>query len=127
MNVQVQTILFYQITIALWIAFVLGGLYALVHRDAFLKYWSFSWLAVAASLAGALLISVTGPGDGMMPTLALVAGNDEVVAATHARALVAAFRPGGITVIEVPGAGHNDIQLWPPYDATIGGFFNSGT
>ena len=74
MNVQVQTILFYQITIALWIAFVLGGLYALVHRDAFLKYWSFSWLAVAASLAGALLTSVTGPGDGMMPTLALVAG-----------------------------------------------------
>jgi len=61
------------------------------------------------------------------PTLALVAGNDEVITAAHARALVAAFRPGGITVIEVPGAGHNDIQLWPPYDATISGFLNSGT
>jgi pimeloyl-ACP methyl ester carboxylesterase len=61
------------------------------------------------------------------PTLALVAGNDEVITAAHARALVAAFRPGGITVIEVPGAGHNDIQLWPPYDATVSGFLNSGT
>ena len=61
------------------------------------------------------------------PTLALVAGNDEVIAAAHARTLVAAFRPGGITVIEVPGAGHNDIQLWPKYEATIGGFLNSGT
>ena len=60
------------------------------------------------------------------PTLALIAGNDEVIAASHARALVAAFRPGGIKAIEVSGAGHNDIQLWPMYDATIGGFLKSG-
>ncbi len=61
------------------------------------------------------------------PTLALIAGNDEVIAAAHARALLTAFRPDGITVIEIPGAGHNDIQLWPKYEATIGGFLDSGT
>jgi pimeloyl-ACP methyl ester carboxylesterase len=61
------------------------------------------------------------------PTLALIAGNDEVIAPRHARQLVAAFRPGGVSVIEVPGAGHNDIQLWSQYGATIGGFLNPGT
>jgi pimeloyl-ACP methyl ester carboxylesterase len=60
------------------------------------------------------------------PTLALIAGSDEVIARRHARALVAAFRPGGISAIEVPGAGHNDIQLWPQYGATIGRFLNPG-
>jgi uncharacterized protein len=61
------------------------------------------------------------------PTLALIAGDDEVIAPRHARQLVAAFRPGGIRAIEVSGAGHNDIQLWPQYGATIGGFLNPGT
>jgi uncharacterized protein len=60
------------------------------------------------------------------PTLALIAGNDEVIAPRHARQLVASFRPGAVSVIEVPGAGHNDIQLWPQYAATIGGFLNPG-
>jgi uncharacterized protein len=61
------------------------------------------------------------------PTLALIAGNDEIIGARHAERLVAAFRPRGISVIEVPGARHNDIQLWPKYEATIGGFLNPGT
>jgi pimeloyl-ACP methyl ester carboxylesterase len=61
------------------------------------------------------------------PTLALIGGSDRVVPPRHARALVAAFRPGGISAIEVPGAGHNDIQLWPQFGATIGGFLNPGT
>jgi uncharacterized protein len=59
------------------------------------------------------------------PTLALIAGNDEVIAPAHARRLVAAFRPGGVRAMEVGGAGHNDIQLWPQYGATIGEFLNS--
>ena len=61
------------------------------------------------------------------PTLALIAGNDEIIAPRHARQLVAAFRPGAVSAIEVPGAGHNDIQLWPHYDSTIAGFLNPGT
>lgn len=61
------------------------------------------------------------------PTLTLNAGNDEIIGARHAERLVAAFRPRGISVIEVPGAGHNDIQLWPQYGATIGSFLNPGT
>jgi pimeloyl-ACP methyl ester carboxylesterase len=63
----------------------------------------------------------------LCPTLAVIAGNDEVIAPRHARQLVAAFRPGGVTAIEGPGAGHNDIQLWPQYGATIGGFLSPGT
>lgn len=59
------------------------------------------------------------------PTLALIAGHDEIVAPAHARRLVAAFRPGRISFIEVSGVGHNDIQLWPPFGATIGGFLDS--
>ncbi len=61
------------------------------------------------------------------PTLALIAGDDEVIAPRHARQLVDAFRPGRVSAIEVPGAGHNDIQLWPQYGATIGGFLGPGT
>jgi len=61
------------------------------------------------------------------PTLALIAGDDEVIAPRHARQLVEAFRPGGVSAIEVPGAGHNDIQLWPRYGATIGAFLGPGT
>ncbi len=61
------------------------------------------------------------------PTLALIAGNDKVIAPRHARRLVAAFPPGGVSAIEVPGAGHNDIQLWPQYGTTIGGFLSPGT
>lgn len=58
------------------------------------------------------------------PTLALIAGNDEIVGARHAKRLVAAFRTGGMSAIEVNGAGHNNIQLWPQYGATISGFLN---
>jgi pimeloyl-ACP methyl ester carboxylesterase len=61
------------------------------------------------------------------PTLALIAGNDEVIAPRHGRQLMASFRPAAVSVIEVPGAGHNDIQLWPRYGATIGGFLKPGT
>ena len=60
------------------------------------------------------------------PTLVLIAGSDEVIGPAHARKLVAAFPPGGASFIEVAGARHNDIQLWPPYGATIGGFLNPG-
>ena len=56
------------------------------------------------------------------PTRALIAGADQVIAPVHARRLMAAFAHGVATAVEVPGAGHNDIQLWPGYEATIGDF-----
>jgi pimeloyl-ACP methyl ester carboxylesterase len=59
------------------------------------------------------------------PTRVLVAERDEVVAPAHARRLVAAFAAGVAQATEVPGAEHNTIQLWPQYEATIGGFLNS--
>jgi pimeloyl-ACP methyl ester carboxylesterase len=61
------------------------------------------------------------------PSLVLIAANDEVVAPAHARRLVAAFRPGTVSFLAVSGAGHNDIQLWPPYGATIGGVLMPNT
>lgn len=60
------------------------------------------------------------------PTLALIAGHDEVIAPAHAQRLVRAFAPGVVTSVEVPGAGHNDIQLWPKYEAMIGAFLKPG-
>jgi pimeloyl-ACP methyl ester carboxylesterase len=53
------------------------------------------------------------------PVLVLVATHDRVVLPMHSRRLVAAFAPGQVSAIEVPGAEHNDIQLWPDYHATI--------
>jgi pimeloyl-ACP methyl ester carboxylesterase len=49
------------------------------------------------------------------PTLVLIAEHDRVVAPPHARRLVAAFRSGVVSAVEVAGAEHNDIQLWPEF------------
>jgi uncharacterized protein len=54
------------------------------------------------------------------PTLVLIAEADKVIAPAHARRLVAAFVPGVVSAIEVPGAEHNDIQLWPGYYPALG-------
>jgi uncharacterized protein len=56
------------------------------------------------------------------PTRILIAGDDQVIPPLHARRLVAAFVPGRVSVLEVPGAAHNDIQLWPRYYQQIGAF-----
>ena len=60
-------------------------------------------------------------------TRVLIAGQDEVVGPAHGWRLVEAFTPGVANAVEVPGAGHNTIQLWPMYEATIGEFMNSET
>ena len=56
------------------------------------------------------------------PTLLLVAAKDAVIPPSHATALLAAFAAGRARAVEVPGAGHNDIQLWPQYYRDIAGF-----
>ncbi len=56
------------------------------------------------------------------PTLLLVAAKDAVIPPAHATALLAAFVAGRARAVEVPGAGHNDIQLWPAYYRDIAGF-----
>jgi pimeloyl-ACP methyl ester carboxylesterase len=56
------------------------------------------------------------------PTLLLVAAKDAVIPPLHATALLAAFVAGRARAAEVPGAGHNDIQLWPAYYRDIAGF-----
>lgn len=53
------------------------------------------------------------------PTTLIVAGRDEVVPPAHAKALLAAFRPGVATAVMLDGAGHNDIDLHPGYGAAL--------
>ena len=56
------------------------------------------------------------------PTLLLVAAADAVIPPAHAKMLLAAFAAGRARAVEMPGAGHNDIQLWPGYYRDIAGF-----
>ena len=56
------------------------------------------------------------------PTLLLVAAKDAVIPPSHATALLAAFAAGRARAVELPGAGHNNIQLWPQYYRDIAGF-----
>jgi pimeloyl-ACP methyl ester carboxylesterase len=56
------------------------------------------------------------------PTLLMVAAADEVIPPLHAQSLLAAFAAGRARAVEMPGAGHNDIQLWPQYYREIAGF-----
>lgn len=55
-------------------------------------------------------------------TLLLIAATDAVIPPAHAKTLLAAFAAGRARAVEVPGAGHNDIQLWPGYYRDIAGF-----
>jgi pimeloyl-ACP methyl ester carboxylesterase len=56
------------------------------------------------------------------PTLVVIGAADAVIAPSHARALVRAFPPDRVRAVEIPGAGHNDIQLWPNYYALVAEF-----
>jgi pimeloyl-ACP methyl ester carboxylesterase len=56
------------------------------------------------------------------PTLLLIAAADAVIPPAHAKTLLAAFAAGRARAVEVPAAGHNDIQLMPQYYHEIAGF-----
>jgi uncharacterized protein len=60
------------------------------------------------------------------PTLVLIAQADKVIPPAHARRLVAAFTPGVVSAIEVPGAEHNDIQLWPGFYGALAAGVTAG-
>ncbi len=55
-------------------------------------------------------------------TLLLVAAADAVIPPAHAQILLAAFAAGRARAVEMAGAGHNDIQLWPQYYREIAQF-----
>lgn len=50
-----------------------------------------------------------------VPTLLLVAGNDDIIPSTHAAALLAAFRPGVARLETLPDTDHNSIADDPEY------------
>jgi len=81
----------------------------------------FPWLPVAA-LSRDRFESIRFTARISCPVLVLIANGDEVLPPSHARALVAAFAPERARTIEVAGAGHNDIQLWPRFYTEIASF-----
>lgn len=81
----------------------------------------FPWLPVAA-LARDRFDSIRFAARTHCPVLMLIANADDVIPASHARALLAALAPDRVRALEVAGAGHNDIQLWPRFYAEIAAF-----
>lgn len=57
-----------------------------------------------------------------MPVMIVIAGQDEVLAPAHAKALAAAL-PRPPEVLRLPEAGHNDVQVFPEYAAGLRRFF----
>lgn len=81
----------------------------------------FPWLPVAA-LTKDRFESIRFSARIPCPVLVLIANADDVLPPAHARALVASFPAGRARAIEVAGAGHNDIQLWPRFYPEIASF-----
>ncbi len=86
----------------------------------------FPWLPVAA-LTKDRFESIRFTARIPCPVLVLIANADDVLPPSHARALVASFAAGRARAIEVAGAGHNDIQLWPRFYPEIAGFVEGGS
>ena len=57
-----------------------------------------------------------------VPTLVLVAEDDEVIATVRTDKLIAELNPELTSVRRFPGAGHNTISFAPGYDAQLGEF-----
>jgi pimeloyl-ACP methyl ester carboxylesterase len=55
-------------------------------------------------------------------TLILIAGNDRIVMPFHAHELAAAFPPGQLTKVVLPGAGHNSVSSSDDYYTLIRDF-----
>ncbi|MBC8329878.1 MAG: hypothetical protein ISR76_02730 [Planctomycetes bacterium] len=60
------------------------------------------------------------------PTLVLIAGRDGVVPAWSSQRLLQALGPAGPEVVEIPDAGHNDIQAYPVFSSAIAAFLGPG-
>jgi pimeloyl-ACP methyl ester carboxylesterase len=81
----------------------------------------FPWLPVTA-LARDRFESMRFAPRIACPVLVLIAAADEAIPPSHARALAASLPAGRARALEVGGAGHNDIQLWPRFYAEIADF-----
>jgi hypothetical protein len=57
-----------------------------------------------------------------MPTLVVIAGQDDVIPPPHSEALVAAMTTPP-TVLRLPDAQHSNVQVFPEYDAALRRFF----
>jgi len=56
------------------------------------------------------------------PVLMIIAGEDEIVPRARSEALAAAFAPGQVRVVVVPGVGHNTLDLSPVYLGAVRAF-----
>jgi pimeloyl-ACP methyl ester carboxylesterase len=56
------------------------------------------------------------------PVLIVIAGEDEIIPERRSRALTAAFAPGQVQVVVVPGVGHNTLDLLPQYLESVARF-----
>ena len=61
-----------------------------------------------------------------VPTLLLIAADDEIVPASSARRLEQAFPPGTARSLVVPHAGHNSISGRPEYGEALAAFLGAG-
>lgn len=60
------------------------------------------------------------------PVLIVIADDDEIIPRARPEALVAAFRPGQVRKVVVPGVGHNTLDLSPDYLGAVRSFLNTG-
>jgi hypothetical protein len=56
------------------------------------------------------------------PVLVVTAGEDEIIPRKRSEALAAAFAPGQVRVVVVPGVGHNTLDLSPRYLGSVAAF-----
>jgi pimeloyl-ACP methyl ester carboxylesterase len=56
------------------------------------------------------------------PVLIVVAGEDEIIPRARSEALARAFRPGQVTIADIPGVGHNTLDWSPAYLEAVRGF-----
>ena len=58
------------------------------------------------------------------PVLIVIAGSDEIIPRERSEALAAAFSPGQVRVVVVPGVGHNTLDLSPRYLQSVARFLS---
>jgi len=58
------------------------------------------------------------------PVLMVIAGEDEIIPRARPDALAAAFMPGQVQVVVVPGVGHNTLDLSPEYLESVQTFLS---
>jgi len=71
--------------------------------------------------------SASRAGSVKAPVLIVVAGEDEIVPRASSAALARAFAPGQVQVREMPGMGHNTLDLLPQYLESVQAFLMEGS